>query len=81
MKKIGIIAGGFLLLIIAGMFFINARSEDTEVTKNQTKVGMILNGSTMDKSWGQSHYEGMEKSAKELNLNLGVSCKVPASTI
>lgn len=77
MKKIGIIAGGFLLLIIAGMFFINARSEDTEVTKNQTKVGMILNGSTMDKSWGQSHYEGMEKSAKELNLKVYYKENVP----
>lgn len=70
MKKIGITAGVFLLLIIAGMFLIHARSEDTEVTKNQTKVGMILNGSIDDRSWGQSHYAGMEKSAKELNLKV-----------
>lgn len=70
MKKIGITAGVFLLLIIAGMFLINASSEDTEVTKNQTKVGMVLNGSIDDRSWGQSHYEGMEKSAKELNLKV-----------
>lgn len=70
MKKIGVIAGAFLLLIIAGIFLIRAGSEDTEVTRNQTKVGMVLNGSVNDKSWGQSHYEGMEKSAKELNLKV-----------
>lgn len=77
MKKIGIIAVGFLLLIIAGMFFINASSEETEVTKNQTRVGMILNGSISDKSWGQSHYEGMEKSAEELNLKVYYKEDVP----
>lgn len=77
MKKIGIIAGAFLVLIIAGMFLINISSEDTQVTKNQTKVGMILNGSVNDKSWGQSHYEGMEKSSKELNLKVYYKENVP----
>lgn len=77
MKKIGMIAGGILLVIIVGMFFINGRSEDTEVTRNQTKVGMILNGSIADQSWGQSHYEGMEKSAQELNLKVYYEENVP----
>ncbi len=77
MKKIGITAGVFLLLIVAGMFFINASSEDTEVTKEQTKVGMILNGDADDHSWVQSHYEGMEKSAKELNLKVFYKERVP----
>lgn len=77
MKKIGMIAAGFLLLIIAGIFLIRMGGEETEVTKNQTKVGMILNGSIDDHSWGQSHYEGMEKSAKELNLKVYYKENIP----
>lgn len=77
MKKIGILAGGILLVIIVGIFFIHGRREDTEVTKNQTRVGMILNGSRKDKSWSQSHYEGMEKSAEKLNLKVTYKENVP----
>lgn len=70
MKKIGSIAGGILLVIIVGIFFISGQKSNTEVTEKQTKVGVILNGSSQDASWGQSHYEGMEKSAEQLNLKV-----------
>lgn len=70
MKKILIIAGIIVVAIIMGTFFINIYEADTEVTKETTKVGVLFNGSIEDKSWGQSHYEGLQKTAKDLNLSL-----------
>lgn len=70
MKKISIIAAIILAVIIAGILFMNDSQQETEVTKKQTKVGFLLNGSCQDNSWGESHYLGMENSAKTLNLNV-----------
>lgn len=70
MKKIYIIAAIIIIAIIAGIFYINIYEAETEVTKETTKVGVILNGETDDQSWSQSHYEGLEQTAKELNLNI-----------
>lgn len=70
MKRIRIIAVGILTIIIIGILLMNVKEKDTEVTKEKTKVGFILNGSCQDKSWGQSHYEGMEKCKEELNLSV-----------
>jgi len=78
MKKIGAVIGFFLLIIIVGIVLINGKEEDTDITKEKTKVGMILNGSIYDQSWGTSHYVGMEKSAKELNLKVEYRENVPA---
>ncbi len=70
MKKIFIIAGLIIAAIITGIFVINIYEADTEVTKETTKVGVILNGSKDDHSWSQSHYEGLEQTATELNLEI-----------
>lgn len=70
MKKIYIISIIIAMAIIAGIFLINIYEAETEVTKKSTKVGVILNGEINDQSWSQSHYEGLEKTAKELNLNM-----------
>lgn len=70
MKKIGIVAGGILLLIIVGIFIINTVETEIDVTQKQTKVGVILNGKKDDRNWSQSHYEGMEQSAEKLNLKV-----------
>jgi len=70
MKKIFIIATLIIVAIIAGIFFINIYEAETEVTKESTKVGVILNGMIDDRSWSQSHYEGLERTAKELNLTM-----------
>ena len=70
MKKVGIISGLFLIIIIIGISAINGVKRDTEVTREKTKVGFILNGTIDDGSWSQSHYEGMQKSAEELNLDV-----------
>ncbi len=77
MKRIGIIAGSFLVVIIIGIFLINVREKETEVTLNTTKVGVILNGRKDDGSWGQSHYEGLEACADDLNLEITYLDNVP----
>ena len=68
MKKVVVLAGIIVTAIIIGIFVINIYEADTEVTKEITKVGVILNGKIDDQSWSQSHYEGMETTAEELNL-------------
>ncbi|MBR6638334.1 MAG: BMP family ABC transporter substrate-binding protein [Lachnospiraceae bacterium] len=73
MKKVCIIAGIIIVAIIAGIFVIKINETDTEVTDKTTKVGLILNGSKADKNWCQSHYEGLNKTAEELNL--AITCK------
>lgn len=70
MKRIGIIAVGIILVIMIGIFYISRQKNDTDVTKKQTKVGVIMNGSAGDNSWGQACYEGMEKCAEKLNLRV-----------
>ena len=77
MKRIGIIAAVILVLVIAGILVINGRKIDTDVTRERTKVGVILNGVKNDRSWSQSHYEGMEQCAARLNLDVEYREKVP----
>ncbi len=77
MKKILIIATSVMLIIIVGMFFINEKQMSTEVTKEKTKIGFVYNGTIDDKGWGQSHYEGISKSAEELNLEVIYKESVP----
>lgn len=70
MKKIIGTILAFVCVIIVGIFLIRANKQETDVTKTQTKVGFLLNGKVDDHSWGESHFNGMEISAKELNLNV-----------
>lgn len=78
MKKILVLAGVIIGIIVIGIVLISVRETDTEVTREQTKVGFILNGSIDDHSWGQSHYEGMELCADNLNLDVYYCENVPA---
>lgn len=77
MRKFEITAGIILLIIILGIFWIAAGDKTVEVTEKETKVGLILNGSNQDNSWGQSHYEGLLKCAEELNLEVFCLESVP----
>ena len=67
----------FVCIIVAGIFFICVNRQETDVTKKQTKVGFILNGKLDDHSWGESHYNGMEISAQELNLDVVYKEDIP----
>lgn len=77
MKKIAGVAAAVLLVAVVGIFLINAKKEDTDVTKKQTKVGFVLIGTCDDKSYSQSHYEGMQKTAEKLNLDVIYKESVP----
>lgn len=77
MKKILTTTLIFVCIIVAGIFLIRINQQETDVTKTQTKVGFILNGKIDDHSWGESHYNGMEISAKELNLDVVYKEEVP----
>lgn len=67
----------FVCMIVSGILLIQINQEETDVTKAQTKVGFILNGKTNDHSWGESHYNGMQVSAAELNLEVMFQEDVP----
>lgn len=77
MKKLGMIAGVILLVIILGIFGISTAEQTADATVKQTKVGLILNGSSSDNSWGQSHYEGLQECSDSLNLEILCRENVP----
>lgn len=77
MKKILTTILVFVCVIVAGIFLIRINQQETDVTKTQTKVGFILNGKLNDHSWGESHYNGMEISARELNLDVVYKEEIP----
>ncbi len=70
MKKVFMISGIIILAIIIGILVITNHDTETQVTEKRTKVGVILNGMKEDRSWCQSHYEGLEKTSEQLNLEL-----------
>ena len=77
MKKIAIISVIILSIIIIGMLAMKGNERNTEVTRKKTKVGFVYNGTIDDKGWGQSHYEGISKTANELNLQVLYEENVP----
>jgi basic membrane protein A len=78
MKLVYIVPSLILAVIIAGLLTFNVKKKNTDITREKTKVAMIMNGSIDDHSWGQSHYEGMRKTAKELNLDVMFRETIPA---
>ena len=70
MKKLAIFASVIFLVVIVGLVMIRDKKAQTDVTQNKTKVGVILNSTCDDHTWGQSHYEGIEACKKELNLEV-----------
>lgn len=78
MKKVSIVIVTVLLIIMIGIILIRTKEEETDITKNQTKVGMILNGTADDRSWGESHVKGIEECAEKLNLKVEYRECVPA---
>ena len=77
MKKIIGITVTVLIILVFGMLAMRGNERDTEVTKEVTKVAFLLNGTIDDKGWGQAHYEGMNKTAEELNLSVRYRENVP----
>ncbi|MGM9583530.1 MAG: BMP family ABC transporter substrate-binding protein [Phascolarctobacterium sp.] len=65
-----------MLVIVALIGFWFDRPRDEEQMGN-VKVGLLLNGPADDKSWNQSHFEGLQQAAKELKLEVILAEKVP----
>lgn len=70
MRRIMIIAFLILLAALMVIFAIKNREINTNVTANTTKVGVILNGTTSDLSFCQTHYEALENIKDDLNLQI-----------
>lgn len=79
MRKIAYITLLVMLITVIGILMINEEEQDTEVTRYATKVGLILNGAKDDRSWCQSHYEGLEIVAADLNLEIICKENIPES--
>jgi len=79
MRKIAYIAGIFIAAILIVIFLTHGKEVDTDVTKEKTMVGLILNGAKDDHSWSQSHYEGIMRAAEDLNLEVLCRESVPAT--
>ena len=77
MKKVVLAISLILVAVVVGILMINVKKEDTDVTKEKTKVGFLLIGRHDDNSYNQSHYESMEKTAKSLNLNVTYKESIP----
>ncbi len=73
MKKIIITVAVIIVVLIAGIYLITSHDSKPAEEESATKVGVILNGSINDKSWTQSHYEGIEETAKKLDLEITYS--------
>ncbi len=81
MKKVFIISGIIILAIVVGIFVITTHETKTEVMEETTRVGVVLNGVKEDRSWCQSHYEGLEQTARQLNLELEYRENITAETV
>ena len=77
MKKIIIAAVVIVAAIIIGILAINSYEDDDGVMT----VGIILNGNADDKSWSQSHYEGLRKTSEELGINFVYRESVPEADL
>ena len=69
MKRILPYLLGIMLVIVGVICFWHVRPQGIQ-EQNRIKVGLLLNGPADDKSWGQSHYDGVRLAAKELQLEL-----------
>jgi len=70
MKRITCLTISIFILVVLGIWFINVKEENTDVTQTKTKVGCVLIGSIDDNSWTESHYIALQKCAETLNLEM-----------
>ena len=78
MKKIILISVIILIALVVGLVVIN---DEPEKVEEAVKVGVVLNGNKDDKSWSQSHYEGLQKTAEKLGLDITYNESVTADDI
>lgn len=77
MKKIITIVVIIFCIMLGGIFFMKESGDDIDFLPKQTAVGLLLNGPKDDHSWSQSHYDGLARTAEELNLEIICEENVP----
>ena len=75
MKKVIITSAIIFAAIIAGIIVISMKP--WENNDGAYKVGLILIGEMDDKSHNQTHYDGLSKTAKELNITFELRENIP----
>lgn len=70
MKRLIIIICIIFTLAIISIFAIHYKVANNFQKKNKTSVAVLMNGPRDDNSWNESHYVAIEKTAKELNLEV-----------
>ena len=78
MRRGVIVAFLILVAAIAGIFHISDSQPNTDVTAKTTKVGVLLSGTCLDRSYGQTHFEALESLRGELNLEMVYREGVPS---
>lgn len=81
MAKISILVSITLFSILAATIVIilnfNNSTAGSDTGQERMRVGLILNGSADDRSWGQSHYESLVRVSEQLDLELIYREEVP----
>lgn len=81
LKKIIAVATIIFCIMLVGIYFMKGSGDDVSIIlQDQTAVGLLLNGPKDDHSWGQSHYDGLIRTAEELNLSIICKEDVPEET-
>ncbi len=77
MKKLVIFAVFTIIAIVAGIFTINFLMNNDFEENEKVKVGVIMCGDRDDRSWSQSHYEALEETKKQLDVEMLYRDSVP----
>lgn len=78
MRKVIILAFMILAVAIVGILHITETQPYTDVTAKTTKIGVLMRGTCLDRSYGQSHFEALESLRGDLNLEMVYREGVPA---
>ncbi len=81
MRKVAISLAIVFIAIIAGEILISRKlSREENHTSSSLKIGVILNGSANDFSWGQALVEGLEITSSSIDMKITYIENVPADT-
>ena len=78
MRRVVIVAFLILAAAIAGILQIRNSQPNPDVNAETTKVGVLLRGTCLDRSYGQAHFEALESLRDKLNLEMVYREGIPA---
>ncbi len=78
MRRVVVVAFLILVVAIAGIRQIKESPLNTDVNAKTTKIGVLLRGTCLDRSYGQAHFEALESLREKLNLEMVYREGIPA---